>query len=351
MCTSIWLDDGDNRLLAQNYDFYYGHGLVIGNPAGLEKVALGEDEQVSARWTSRFRSLTFNQFARELPVRGMNSEGLAVASMWHDGVAPTPPAGSSRINELQWIQHQLDRWATVDQVVDHLDDPQLQVVLYPMHYLIADRSGRAIIVEHDSSRFRAVTSPQGYACSNAGFRASLDHASQYQGRASADIRLRHPILDRAAKALLSAREFARRPDGRNPVEHAFSALEAVRLQPTMRDLYHWIGKGLPPTQTYWQIAFDVSRLIAWFRTPGKRDLKQIRLADLPLGPGSAPLVLNYRTDAAGDVTSQLVAYTRDANAAIVHASFRPLRDQFSEEDQQALIEYPERFSLTVWGGS
>jgi penicillin V acylase-like amidase (Ntn superfamily) len=117
MCTSVKLTNHQEVVLAQNYDFYYGHGLFIVNKKGVRKTALTDnlteenmysEESHGAKWVSLYGSVTFNQFARELPTCGMNEAGLAIVSMWHDTVQKTEPRGKNQITELQWIQQQLD---------------------------------------------------------------------------------------------------------------------------------------------------------------------------------------------------------------------------------------------------
>ena len=341
MCTTLTLKDNRDLLLAQNYDFYYGHGLVITNPRGVEKVALGDDERLSARWVARYGSVTFNQFARELPVCGMNETGLTIGSMWHAVDAPPAPAGSELINELQWIQFQLDQCASVRDVIQRLDDVRLSVAKYPMHYLVSDPSGDAAIVEHDGEGFVAYESPNALACSNAPFLETLDYFGRLEHLRSEQVRIWQPILDRAAKAMLLSREFRDRDSGLPAVDYAFGALDQVRLQVGMRDLFNWLGKGLPPSQTFWQIVFDGTRKIIYFRSPGRKNLRWINLPELDLSPGAAAAVLDVQTPQTGDVTDLFETYTRAANERIVTLSFKPIQDQFPPSEQEALIRYPE----------
>jgi hypothetical protein len=43
MCTSVKLTNHQEVVLAQNYDFYYGHGLFIVNKKGVRKTALTDN--------------------------------------------------------------------------------------------------------------------------------------------------------------------------------------------------------------------------------------------------------------------------------------------------------------------
>ena len=106
-CTALCLLDGRRPVVARNYDWHIGEGLVITNKKDVSKVALTYDRP--AKWTSAYGSLTFNQYGREFPCGGMNEAGLVVTGIGHplqefdlsfstDGGAPgSGGSGGSRI--------------------------------------------------------------------------------------------------------------------------------------------------------------------------------------------------------------------------------------------------------------
>lgn len=79
-CTTFVLSDGNAVLFARNLDWYWPDGFVVVNQRDIEKTAFGTPKQ-SARWTSKYGSVTFNQFGRELPFGGINEAGLVVENM------------------------------------------------------------------------------------------------------------------------------------------------------------------------------------------------------------------------------------------------------------------------------
>ncbi len=313
MCTTLILKDARELLLAHNYDFNFGHGLVITNPSGIMKVALGENEHRSAQWVAQYGSVTFNQFARELPVCGMNETGLTIGSMWHAVDAPPAPPGRGLINELQWIQYQLDRRGSVWEIIEGLDDVKWSVAVCPMHYLVCDPTGDAAIIEHDGTALRAYEYPNALACSNASISETLAYFEQFENLYSKQFKIRQPILDRAVKAILLSREFGDRDARRPAVDQAFTALDQVRLQIGMRDLFKWLGKGLPPSRTFWQIIFDMRSMVIYFRSPGKKERKSISFLAMDLGQAAPATVLDIHTPLDGEVTYLFEEYTRAAN--------------------------------------
>lgn len=266
MCTTFTLKNVNHIALGQGYDFYYGHGLVIVNKRGIEKVALCDDltrgnlydhHLKTARWTAKHGSVTFNQFARELPTCGINEAGMAVASMWHDTEKTLPASSENSITELQWIQYQLDCYSCVDEVIGNLDALSLKTEIYPMHYHISDKSGRSAIVEMDNGKLKAFDDLDSFACSNEGIIKSLEYSRKYQNTRAGSIEIREPILDRAAKALLMTREFNESQPPPDPIDYSFNILDAVSLQVGFKSLFNWLGRGIPPSQTFWQIVFDL----------------------------------------------------------------------------------------------
>ena len=118
-CTSFLLPWGKQVVLGKSYDWNSGHGLLLINKRSVAKQALllPGTPGSPARWISRFGSVTFNQYGRDLPLGGMNEQGLVVEVMWlgktdHGGAQKKVPA----LNELQWIQYVLDTAKTVPEV-------------------------------------------------------------------------------------------------------------------------------------------------------------------------------------------------------------------------------------------
>src|SRR5688572_33254112 len=86
-CTAFLLSSGSHVVLGKSYDWdWEAEGMLVVNGRGVDKVALTQDTRDNrARWVSKYGSITFNQFGRELPNGGMNDAGLVVADLWRDG--------------------------------------------------------------------------------------------------------------------------------------------------------------------------------------------------------------------------------------------------------------------------
>ena len=142
-CTTFVLRDGSVILFARNLDWDWSDGFIVVNQKGIEKTAFVLPPEKPARWTSKYGSVTFNQFGREMPYGGMNETGLVVEQMML--MESKYPGSDERpaVNMLQWIQYQLDNCRTVDEVLatNEFVRHEAPVGAERIHYLICDASG------------------------------------------------------------------------------------------------------------------------------------------------------------------------------------------------------------------
>ncbi|NUT39502.1 MAG: linear amide C-N hydrolase, partial [Thermoactinospora sp.] len=83
------------------------------------------------------------------PFDGMNEKGLAIGLASTPTVELPPGAGKPTVSDLRIIRLVLDRAATVDEAVELMRRYTLDFGGGPqVHYLIADRSGRSVVVEY-----------------------------------------------------------------------------------------------------------------------------------------------------------------------------------------------------------
>ena len=85
-CSTFLCGEGDSLYFGKNYDWNVEDGLLMVNKRGLQKSAAVR--QHAASWTSKFGSVTFNQYGREWPSGGMNEAGLVVEVRVGDGKHP-----------------------------------------------------------------------------------------------------------------------------------------------------------------------------------------------------------------------------------------------------------------------
>ena len=340
MCTTVISPSSPGLLMGHNYDFAYGHGLLVANRRGLRKTSLHDQPSQAVEWTSRFGSLTLNQFAAELPVSGLNEAGLALALMWHEeGQFPSPDGGPS-LNELQWIQYQLDTRGSVAEVLDHLGDIRIQPEIFSLHYALADAAGEVALIEFLDGRPQVVRNPEVAVLANRSHEPSLAHAVQMEGT-SAPSRLH--MEDSLDRYFLARRLAARLQPSRATASDLFDLLHAVRLQPSFRSIGDWILRRTPPTFTQWTSVFDVATRVIHIRSRGARSVSSFALGGLDYDGDHEPMAADIPHPGNGGGPIEFRPFTVEDNRRLVEASFRPVADRFPTELRQALAQYPWTF--------
>ncbi len=87
------------------------------NARGMAKRSFGQDASKALAWVAAYGSITFNQFGKGIPHGGMNEKGLVVELMWLNETVYPGADKRAALNELQWIQYQLDNCANIDEVI------------------------------------------------------------------------------------------------------------------------------------------------------------------------------------------------------------------------------------------
>lgn len=321
-CTTFCLRGGGRIVFGKNYDWSVGEGLLVVNQRGLARkadVTAGRP----ASWTSRYGSVTFNQYGRDFPSGGMNEAGLAIELMWLEGARYPAPDGRAGLDVLQWIQYNLDRHATVAEVL--AADREIRITgPVPLHYLVADRKGNVATVEILNGKMVAHTgkSLPVAALANSTYAASLKAGPEVAAR---PVTGEAGSLARFARAARRVKAF----DGKkgDAVAYAFETLDQV-------------AQG---SYTQWSIVYEIDRLRLHFRTRDHREVRSLRLADLDFRCGKPARVLRLDAKVKGDIAKRLVPYTRQINYDTLLASMRktPFLATVPEAEIERQARYPE----------
>src|SRR5262245_31082821 len=145
-CSTICLPGKERTLVAYNYDWYLPEGLVVVNKRGTRKISSLRPQ--AATWAATYdRSVTFNQYGRDYPATGINEKGLMVAQMWLDETKQPPVDARPEVNGLGWVQYNLDRHASVAELLANAEAVRPTSRSGLQHYLVADAAGDAAAVE------------------------------------------------------------------------------------------------------------------------------------------------------------------------------------------------------------
>lgn len=346
-CTTFQLRHKDQVFVGKNYDWMVEDGLIIVNKRGVSKTAYKSTIDntgigTPATWTSKYGSIMFTQYGRELGPGGMNEAGLVVESMGLFRNTPNrkypDPDDRASIMVSQWRQYQLDNFATVKEVIE--SDANLRIRpkkgIHP-HFIISDNEGHCATIEfldgkmvchtNDSLPYRALT--------NNPYDVSLDYLKKDE--------IPEPDRFRSIERFISAAKMVKNynPEtSESPVDYAFHILKSVSWS-VDRD---W--KGTPYTSnTRWSIVYDQKNLRIHFRTHGNPEIRVVRLESFDSTCKTPFQTLDIMANLSGDVSGKFVGYTQQQNRDLIENAFTKtvFYPRYSAEQLDALSKYPETF--------
>ena len=320
-CTTLCLARNGEVLYGRNYDFEIGQGFVMTNLRGVAKTSTAG----TLRWIARYGSVTFNQWGREFPMDGMNEAGLVVALMWLDETE-YPVDDRPSLAVLEWIQYQLDNFATVDEVLKRIEETRIRGNT-PLHYLIADATGDSATIEY--LRGELVVHRGAAVLTNDSYDRSVANLRQYSGFGGTRIMPQSSnSLDRFTRASMLMRSSAATVDG----------------------VFDILANVAQPNWTRWSVVYDTTRReISWV-SEGNRARRTIRLAALPLDCTAEAKMIDVHAMVTGDVSAALEAYSPERNRQLVISSYATTSFTRNQPARYAENDAAHAESFTCAGG-
>jgi penicillin V acylase-like amidase (Ntn superfamily) len=323
-CTTFACGLGDTFTVGKSYDWRFGTGLVVVNKRRVGKRGFAAAGEPTPRWVSRYGSLTFNQFGREVPNGGINEAGLIVEIMWlESSVYPVTDTRPS-LNELQWIQYQLDNRGSVAELIEHVDDIRVLPAFAKVHYLACDKTGACAALEYVDGQLRVSTEgalPVKVLTNNTYEDSFAALQKQKAGRAVV------PKGPRSMDRFVRAASLLEEKGPESAAAHAFGILSSVSQGPSSQ----------------WNIVYEPGTRRVSFRSHDSPAIKSIDLNRFDFGCSTPVRILNVNDPEGGDATARFVDYTDAANLELVKQSFRQLGTPFPEERIRALAMAPAQF--------
>jgi choloylglycine hydrolase len=265
-CSTFCLRDGSHVLVGKNFDWYTGEGFLSVNARHVSKTALVQPPELPVQWTATYGSVTFNQIGREFPFGGMNEAGLVVELLWLSDTRYPPPDARPALNELQWVQYQLDTAQSVAEVLRSAAALRITQPHAAVHYFVCDRAGNVATVEFLDGRLVAHTGATlpVPVLTNSSYLRSLDSLSAPRGFGTRGEMASFPSsLDRFVRAATMVQHvIASAPS--SLVDSAFAILATV-------------AQG---SLTQWQIVYDLEHVQIVFTTQARQQAQTVALHEL-----------------------------------------------------------------------
>ena len=321
---------GDRSIVGKNLDWSIGDGILSVNPRGLWKRALVDSTHRPCEWVSAYASVSFNQLGSGLPLGGMNEAGLVVEELAYWPSRYPVPDDRPAINELQWVQYQLDVHSSVAEVIHRASAVQVLPLLFGLHYFVADSSGDVAVIEFLDGELIIFTGSDlpVPVLTNDTYANSVRYLSLQEGYGGTRTAAAGPESpERFVGAATMMKEYESEQAEADPIAYAFQILRAVAQE-----------------DTQWSIVYDTESRTVRFRTAGVPGERRVSLAGLALDSGSPPLALNLADRFEGDIALRLSPWSRADQSRLIARVFEQLRGEGVVDDgegrrlEKALVE-------------
>ncbi len=324
-CTSICFTAGKTVIFGNNLDWYSGSGMLVVNKRNVAKTGCWFSNKPS--WTSKYGSITINQFGREFPSRGMNEAGLAVGEMTLSETRFPDPDRRPALSTLQWMQYQLDNFATVGEVIAGDAKVRIDSGEYHSHFLIADKTGACVSMEWldgkpvfhtgDSLPVKVLTNDTYDNCIT---QFNADPSSEPPGYSS-------------VARFLRAAAMIPRSDGHedgSAVSYAFEILA-----------------GASPPNNQWNLVFDLTNRRFHVRTRDNRNIRYADFSSFDFSSLTPVKVFPLDNALSGDVSAAFVDYTYEVNRGSIDRIYTEVGWSVgnpSMATREKMARYPETTS-------
>lgn len=325
-CSSVCLKTANGVFFGANLDLLWGDGLIYVNRCNTDKAGyltntLGE----TAKWTSKYGSLTFNLVGREFAWCGMNETGLVISTMYLDStelpIADTRPPLVSGF----WVQYMLDNCQSVSEVI--AADSLVRLVDDKCHFLVADSKGNCATIEFLNGKLVYHTSDQLpiTALTNDPYQILLEN---YNNETIPQRDLFHSVerFQNIAKKLSSFNTQSDVP----PLEYTLDI---------MTQTVHMVD-------TKWSVVFDIDKREIYFRTNKSPTLKYIQMDEFDYSCNAPEKILDVNSLLTGDVSSSFIPYNHSYNLSVFKTFCERWGVDVSDKGAEDLIFFIEGFSCS-----
>ncbi len=336
-CTSFCLETPDGPVFGSNMDLFLGEGIVYVNPRGVAKEGFRESTAgETAKWVSRYGSVTFSLVGREFAWSGMNEVGLVMSTM--QLMVSRLADADERIpfDSGALLQYVLDTCSTVEEAIETISLVRLvDDGNSPSHYLLADATGSCAALEHlegELVRYTGDDLPI-KALANATYESSL---------AFADREVVPPFnpgesVERVAAAAAEMDAFHSEL-GVSAVDYALRILTETVVAPK-----RWWSDWFDEPYTRWSVAYDIAARKVYFRTVESKRVKHLSLDSFDLSCTTPLLMLDVNAELEGNVERFFTPYDHDINLKVFRDFCDRWEIEISAEDAVGLMRFFEGF--------
>ena len=240
----------------------------------------------------------------------MNEKGLVVEIMLVNGEYPSKDDRTA-VNELQWVQYQLDNAATIDEVIASDKFIRISKINQIIHFLICDQVGNTAVIEFDKKGmnvYRGEDLPFPV-LENDPYSKSLEkHEDKFKCRF------------RTAATMIES--FQENPGG-SVIDYSFSILDKVALDGS------------------WSIVYDIKNMEIHFKTASNQTIRKIGINDFNYNCSKASQLYDLRLKKSGFINADVVDFSAELNKTKFNAALKSNQIQLPREVLNLFYHYNE----------
>ncbi len=261
-CSTFVLKDKSGKLVfGRNFDYPIGQAYITENQRNVTKTSLVQSGQNTFEWTSKYGSVSFNQFGAEFPYGGINEAGLVIEQMWLSETKYPKADGRFALSELQWIQYQLDMSASVEDVIK--TDKTIRIsnqAKATLHFLVCDKKGNVATIEYLNGK---MVSHKGKslpisAITNDSYESSCLYLKDH-------------------KALMDRSQINNNNDSKNRFAIISQELQRYDSKENIIDYSFSILKKVSSNSTQWSIVYNVLEAKVYLKTKNNKNLRNFNM--------------------------------------------------------------------------
>lgn len=314
-CSAFLFKGKDYSIVGFNENWKSMPGMVIINPAGVEKHGLSWNQLVSdtivdeqkTSWTSRYGSVSFNLLGIDMPCYGVNEKGLFIVELYLDKTFSIKGENKPSLFWGQWIQYQLDNFSTVDDVISNLNNSPI-IDWWPTfpgsHFFLSDKTGNTAAIELIDGKYviaHGDNMPIPILC-NDQYAKELNVLNTY--KAFGGTNTFDPSKSEWSERYIKAAHYLQQYDSNleeSPVDYSWYVLNNI-------------GRG------EWQLIYDVENNNLQFRTDIGTEVKTIDMSKIDFSK-TTPKYLDINIQTSGNISDNFMPLTVSINDEYVSKGF------------------------------
>lgn len=325
-CSTFFLKNGSHYVVGRNLDYPFSEFMVTVNKRNVAKTAFsyaGESVSLPLSWVSKYGSITYNMFGREITPDGMNEAGLVISVLILDESEYPVIAGKPSISLDNWVQYLLDNYATVEEVVASCSEVNIRynpVDYWRLHFFVSDANGNNATLEFIDGELVLHTKETlaKKAITNSLYESSIAYynGGVQSGNATSS-------LNRFFNVATMLDNY----DNEEPISYAYDVLAACAQRITVRSM-----------------VYDITNKRVYVFTAKNTNTRYFDFSSFDFSCDKQVLVYNETLTDEGEISGSFVPYTSQLNKELIEPGWQFMGMSYTEASLTEFSQYPESFS-------